>query len=401
MKKLIVIAVVFALVAGVAFAETRVSGTIDTRIRLVDADNNDDNDATIGGVGVADGYVQLSGQDDDAKFGGLVRIKANPGVRNGAGPNGTPVGTFHRAFAWWQPIPQLKIFLGQDKDGMFATGQLTDWAFHQGAEGFVSRHDWDYWRAIFPGNWDNFGLAFSVYPVPGVDINLVIPTGAVNSWPLDNDKTGLTWKTVPAALRLQSGIGIPDIGKIFISYQGPSQNGAYTWGDKPDGASFGNVGVSFYFTMIEGLAIQAGFATDLVGSDGPNRPIHLGLAAHYTGGDWGVKFRLGTQISAIGPSYQYQPVNQNANLPEGNYFAFNVMPWYNLGFMTGYFDIGAEISIPDGGDADIYFWLNPYVRKSIGPGALRAGIMVGIDPPPGDGDAHITFQIPVQFVYSF
>jgi hypothetical protein len=286
---------------------------------------------------------------------------------------------------------------------MFATGQLTDWSFHQGAEGFVERHDWDYWRGIFPGNWDNFGLAFSVYPVQGVDINLVIPTGVVNAWPQDTDNTTIDWKAVPAAIRLQSGIGIPDIGKIFISWIGPSQNSNQPYGDRPDGASFGNLGASFYFTMVEGLAIQAGLALDLVGSDGPNRPIHVGLAAHYTGGDWGVKFRFGSQwtaYAAIGSGWQYQPVNQNNDLPEGNSFVFDVMPWYNLGFMTGYFDIGAGIELPDGGDAKIVFWLNPYVRKGIGPGALRAGLRIEIDKPPV-GDSAITFAVPVQFVYSF
>jgi hypothetical protein len=406
MKKLIVIAVVFALVAGVAFAETRVSGTIDTRIRLVNADNNDDNDATIGGVGVADGYVQLSGQDDDAKFGGLVRVRAN---ENG--------GNFHRAFAWWQPIPQVKIFLGHDLDGLFGTDPLTAWGFHQGAESFVERHDWDFWRMVFPGNWDGFGLAFSIYPVQGVDVNLVVPTGLPEWYPGDsgNANRALTFKQLPSSLRLESGIGIPDIGKIYISWIGPRD----PFGDKSDDGGIANrklgqVGVSFLFTMIEGLSVQAGFSailknSSVVDNDDIKYPVAIGLAAHYAGGDFGVKFRsafvlntASTQTTA--DSWRYRVHGNNTWDPyisDAKLLTFNVMPWYNLGFMRGFLDIGADIFLPKEGDSDIYFWLNPYVRKDIGPGQIRAGIMVGIDPPAGDGDAAITFQIPVQFVYSF
>jgi hypothetical protein len=82
------------------------------------------------------------------------------------------------------------------------------------------------------------------------------------------------------------------------------------------------------------------------------------------------------------------------------------MPWYNLGVMTAYLDIGADIAtpdnLPDGNNGPLYMWINPYVRKSIGPGAIRAGIMVGINNSGvKDADPVITLQIPVQFTYSF
>jgi opacity protein-like surface antigen len=395
MKKLIAIAVVFALVAGAAFAETSVSGTIDTRITVVKANNDEDSDATIGGS-VADGFVQLSGQDDDGKFGGLARIRAN---ENG--------GNFHRAFAWWQPIPQLRIFLGHDLDGKFGTDPLTAWGFHQGGESFVSRHDWDFWRAVFPGNWDGFGLSLSVFPAPGIDINLVIPTGLPEWYPGDSANSGqsLTWKTVPSSLRLESGIGIPDVGKIYISYIGPRGTSF------KDSKNFGQFGGSFLFTMLEGLQIQAGVSTYIKNkdntSDDDQYPIMIGLAAHYSGGDFGVKFRSAFVLKSTAgfttttDSWRYRPwIQWGVPFTKGNLITFNVMPFYNLGVMTAYLDIGAAIGTPDGGDANIYFWLNPYVRKSIGPGAIRAGIMVGIDPDPV-ADTKITFDIPVQFTYSF
>ena len=426
MKKLIAIAVVFALVAGAAFAETSVSGTIDTRITVVNANNQEDSDATIGGS-VADGYVQLSGQDDDGKFGGLVRVRANetgdisesevdPTVNNGKHSHSWS-GGFHRAFAWWQPIPQLRIFLGHDLDGKFGTDPLTAWGFHQGGEGFVSRHDWDFWRMVFPGNWDGFGLAFSIYPAPGIDINLVVPTGVPEWYPGATSKSGasLTFKQLPAALRLETGIGIPDIGKIYISWIGPRD-------EFKDNKKLGQIGGSFQFTMVEGLNLQAGVSAILrnksddaghYGAFDPNGddvkyPLAIGLAAHFSSGDFGVKFRSAFVLNSVAgfrttdDTWRYRVHGNNTWEPfnPGTLITFNVMPFYNLGVMTAYLDIGADIGTPKDGDANIFFWLNPYVRKSIGPGAIRAGIMVEIDPDPV-ADTVVNFRIPVQFTYSF
>ena len=418
MKKLIAIAVVFALVAGAAFADTSVSGTIDTRLTFIDATSvkivgddgkEKDTPATIGksGSGVADGYVQLSGQDDDGVIGGLVRVRANEGA-----------GNFHRAFVWWKPVPQLQVFLGHDLDGKFGTDPLTAWGFHQGAEGFVERHDWDFWRSVFPGNWDGFGLSLSVFPAPGVSINLVVPTGLPEWYPGESAKAseGLSWENVLDSLRLQSEIGIPDIGKVFISWIGGRQN--LIDSDAAEGVlNYGQIGLSFLLTAVDGLQVQLGFSTFLYNADNLGKypsgddqaaPIEIGLAAHYAGGDFGVKFRSAFIIGGYaGPqttvdSWRYRAWNNWFPWTQGTLVTFNVMPWYNLGILTGYLDIGADIAAPEGADDSmVYFWLNPYIRKSIGPGAIRAGIMVGIDAPNPDVDAIITFKVPIQFTFSF
>jgi hypothetical protein len=407
MKKLIAIAVVFALIAGTAFAQTSISGTVDLRMDLLNGNFDENNVPTIGGPGVADGYVQLSGTNGEANFGGLVRIKANPMVSDdGRGDGGKNHGLFHRAFAWWKPIPQLRIFLGQDKDGMFSTGgTLTDWAFHQGGENYLNRHDWDYWRAIFPGNWDSFGLAFTLN-VEALEVNLVIPTGAVNSWPLDNWSTKITWEAFFPSLRLQVNYSIPGFGRIYFSWIGPAQNNNVPFEDIGDGQSFGNIAASLLITAVEGLPIQVGFATDIVnGENTTNRPLHVGLAAHYTGGDWGVKFRFGSQWGGMGANsfwgatYQYQPVNGNNACVKGNAMTFNVMPWFNLSVMRVFVDLGAYITMPDQGDGIFGFWVNPYIRKSFGSGALNAGIR--IENNGTDVDSATTFSVPLQFTYSF
>ena len=391
MKKLIAIAVVFALVAGAAFADTSVSGTIDTRLNLVDAVSNDpakwpasggyhpneDGDGYLARTGgsVADGYIQLSGQDDDGKIGGLVRIRENE-----------QGGNFHRAFVWWQPLSQLRVFLGHDLDGKFGTDPLTSWGFHQGGEGFLNRHDWGFWRSVYPGNWDAFGLALSVYPAPGVQINLVVPTGDTGWYPGESGKAGrnLDWDKVLPSLRLQSEIGIPDIGKIYFSWIGP-ENKAFD--DIKDGP-MGNIGLSFLLTAIDGFQIHPAFSVDVPEGE-YDSPVRIGLAVHYAGGDFGVKFRSAFVI------------NKDAN-EDKTFVTFNVMPWFNAGILRAFFDIGADINADkNADDPAIYFWINPYIRKSIGPGAINAGIRVEIDAPNPDVDAAISFKIPVQFVFSF
>jgi len=403
MRKVIAISVVLALVAGAAFAQTSISGTIDTRIRLANGSTAAD-DVTIGGPGVADGYVQLSGQDADGKFGGLVRIRANEGE-----------GNFHRAFTWWQPIPQLRVFLGHDLDGKFGTDPLTAWGFHQGAEGYVERHDWDFWRAVFPGNWDGFGLALSFYIVQGLEINFVIPTGLPEWYPgsSSNASQTLTYQQILGSLRLQMNYAIPDLGKVYFSYIGPRED----FGN--DGIkNYGQIGGSFQLTAIEGLNVQLGVTTYLENdknvdnSSGQYYPILVGLGMHFAAGDWGVKLRAaGSFRSYAGTrtttdSWRLRPwIHWGVPFTEGTLVTFNVMPWYNFGALAAYFDIGADIAKPAGDTTvvDPYFWFNPYIRKSIGPGSIRAGLMIGVDSHANDAnpEAVTTFSIPIQFTFSF
>ena len=402
MKKLVAISVVFALIAGAAFAQ--VSGTVDARFVLAENDGTEDADTFIGGggSGIADGYLTLSGQDPDGKFGGLVRVRAN---ENG--------GEFHRAFAWWKPFNELKIFLGHDLDGLFGTDPLTAWGFHQGAESFVERHDWDFWRMVFPGNWDGFGAAFSLYPVQGLEINLVIPTGLPEWYPGESAKAGqaLTYGQLLDSLRLQVNYAIPDIGKIFVSWIGGRAD--IIDDDLKDNVfNYGQIGASFLLTAVEGLQLQAGVSTYLFNSDNAtdDQPASLaiGLAAHYASGDFGVKFRSAFVLNAgsaqtTDGSWRYRAWHQGYQFTKDlTLVTFNVMPWFNLGVLTAYIDIGADIaSMKDVDETPVYIWINPYIRKSIGPGAIRAGVMIGIDDNGGDDDAIISLKIPVQFTFSF
>ena len=426
MKKLIAISMMIALVAGAAFAQANIGFTLDTRLDVngtshgsIDWTTDPTAPAygtapkpTIGG-GIADGYLVASAENDDGTLGGLLRIQANSAV-NGGGTN--PIG-FHRAFIWWKPIDQLKIFLGKEKDGLYSTGgALTDWAFHQGAEGYLNFHDWGYWRTVFPGNWDTFGLAFEIYPIEGLNINLVIPTGT-SDWPNDQDGRRLVLEDVIYHLRLQANYNIAGIGTIYFSYIGAGKpaEGAVNY-------SNGNIGASFLLDgPVEGLKVQAGFATDL-NAGNRKSPLYIGLAAHYASGDFGVKFRsafeIGHMQSGVGDpdssgrvTYSVQSHAGAGGVAEGLAFQFNVMPWYNLGFLEARLDIGLRMTMPSaaGATGQMAWHINPYARVPIPGGRFQFGFKVDgrtVESFGGAGEGNlkadvIRWSIPLGLVFSF
>jgi hypothetical protein len=392
MKKLIAIAVVFALATSFVFAESALSGTISTRAYLFQAVIDDDDGTTAGTTKgeVETAYVQFSGTNDEGTFGGLIRLRGNDGG-----------GKFHRAFAWWKPIPQLRVFLGQDLDGMF--GPYNAWSFFQGQENYANVHDWNAWRAPFPGNWDSFGLAFSLYPVDGLEVNLVVPFGGIaatggQSW--EGNYTNINFYDIfGGSLELAASFAIPQIGKAFFTLIGPNGNNPATvqagnrvsiFDPDIDVDNYGTLGVGFLLTAVEGLDVQLGFATVLPGKV-EDYPSWLGLIANYTGGDWGVRFRSRLVLSGAGDSKTY--------VKDGSELGFDVQPWYNFGAFAAYLSIGMVSTKGSSGDPVNQFILNPYIRASFGPGSIRLGVI--FHDPNLDKDNDAKFSVPLVFGFSF
>jgi|GEM_PF-1113583 len=365
MKKLIAISVMLALVAGAAFAQ--VSGTVEARLFIVDSTFNNNNEVkkdnngkdtkdkvdpnegvTHGDIGAA--YIQLSGTNEEGTLGGLFRLRNTDIVRGDA--------WFHRVFVWWRPIQQMRIFLGIDNDGMFDTASIAGWAFHSGDNDYMFNHHWDFWREIFPGNWDGFGLAFSFYPVQGLNINLVIPTGALG-WPQSTASQVRAKPTLrdmyPWGLRLQMSYAIPDIGTINFVYNlgdkdtEAGSNFAYADnltrnnnGELVGGSHFGRIGLSFQLTAINSMNLLVGGS--VVIPDKKHETIglraHAGLALTYAGTGWGIKFRAG---------YRYQERKEKDKdterkvRPDTQFFNFNVMPIVDVGGGQLMIDFGVSI----------------------------------------------------------
>jgi len=382
MRKLIAISVVFALIAGAAFADTAVSGSLSVRAKLL-ADTLNDVDNTAYAVGeVETAYVQLSGTNDDGTFGGLIRLRGNDGTSK-----------FHRVFAWWKPIPQLQIWLGQDPDGKF--GPYNAWTFFQGQESYAHDHDWGQWRAAFPGNWDTFGLALSIYPIQGLEVDIVVPIGGVG---VGNSQNGMaSWEPAYGnknfnalffgSLQLAVVYGIPDIGKVFLNVLGP---GVDIFDDVKD-ANFGTLGIAFQLTAVQGIDVQVGFSTTIPG-EVSDYPSNIALIVNYNGEGFGVRFRSRFVLgSGSGPTANKDFFQTGVD----------VQPWINLGPLTAYLNIGFIMT--DTGVANVdpvsQFILNPYIRMGFGGGSLRFGVLFKDPNLDADNDAQIS--VPLIFGYSF
>jgi hypothetical protein len=425
MKKIIAISVMFALFAGAVFAETSVSGGVETRFTLIDGVSQEGSKVKpkmYGSISTAN--MKLSGANEEGTLGGAVKIRMEDLVGNGNrdGQNlGTPStgdsggntnnglyrnsNVFHQAFVWWKPIPQLNIFLGIDPDGKFGTDPLASWGYHKGAEGYMNNHDWGVWRSLFIGNWDTFGLALSIYPMDGLDINIVIPTGA-GGWPYQESGyyTSAKWRLDEmfiAGLRLNINYQIEGIGKLFISYLGANANangydkvkmkGNFDNDneEKSKQPTNGTFGLSFLLTMVEGFQIQPAVAIELQNTSGggsDNTPIIAGFAVHYDGEGFGAKARLRYVMNAGG--------NKDASI-----LNFSIMPWYAMEGMTIFFDFGSDINMVKGVDTVVPWFINPYITVPISGGKFQAGVKInsnGAKVAP-----RTTYSIPLLLGFNF
>jgi hypothetical protein len=389
-----------------AFAQAAVGGGVETRFTLFKGnDVSGQKPQTNGAIGGAS--IRLSGQNADGTLGGMFNLRNTDIVRDAA--------WFHRVFVWWQPISAVRIFLGIDQDGKFATDALEGWGFHQGGGDYMGFQHWDFWRAIFPGNWDGFGLAFSFYPVDGLDINLVIPTGQTN-WPQATSsgvgKTRQIEDMYVSGLRLQVGYALPDIGKIFFSYVGPEVKFSNT-------DNFGGIGLSFNLTMIQGLQVHLGGSMDIP-KNSSKKPIRAGLGLNWSGGDFGVNFRTGALIGQGATGGRPCVINPaNGEVDWGHavwagassssmFFNAQVLPWYNFGFMTFFLDFG--VSYDKDKNSSMGWFAVPYVKVPISGGQFSIGFQImsnmnasvgGVGNVMIKDDKVMQFGVPLLLSYSF
>ena len=368
MKKLIAILVVFALVAGAAFAETAIGGSAEVRWTIAQNSGADGAD-TLTSAGIEAFAFQLSNSNDEGTFGGMGKVVfggmsvnrgltsngTNPGVTipdhghtGGADAGGgtypvSGIGRYDRswetapvwvkwdrAFAWWQPIPQVKFFLGQDGDGQFNTANLSRWGHHQMDRG-ISVEDWDAGKYLM-GNWDAFGAALIITPMDGLAINFAMNLPWSGSRKYDD--------MFEDSIQLQVSYAIPDIGNVYVTYNN------FGGGD-------GNFGLTFFNgSFVDGLAFEVGFAVDL---DKDDDNIYIGIGAHYNGDGWGVKTRFFME-----PNEAFF------------YLKADIMPFVSFDFGTLY----CNIRIRTISDEDLSWHVNPYLRMNVGVGDFRVGALI-------------------------
>ena len=396
-KKLIAISVVFALVAGTAFA-VDLGGQVIGSAEVAKSVNGGDAQLFQGGTG----RVRLEGSGEGeigiGTIGGWIRVEGRSGLSLDVqgfleGANGlsgitdwdnptdaekesiaaikgaVTLGETFQGLVWWQPVEQLKIQIGVNKDGMYDTTHLVRYGFNAQANeisGLAARNMWsgnpassDY--AIF-GGYGEHHFAFIITPMEAVTVNVAIP---LNQGPTAGD----VFKQALFQINYNA-----DFGAVHFTYQG--SNAAN---------SAGKIYASTYLgSLVDGLGVEVGASFTLPKGGAAKAPLGVGL---------GVKYDVSEQFGVKLRSFFAIPMESGGKVG----MAFDLQPYYAINdSVVAYFDFG----IAKGG-ADMTFHIAPYVRVGAEWGSsFYAGLNIN------NGDvwgktAKINWGIPVGMVASF
>jgi len=434
MKKLIAISVVFALVAGAAFA-VDLGGTVIGTVKVLQGDTGKDaaGDANkvTSDAGLSRVRIDGSGEANE-NFGGFFRADS---------------GAFY-GNAWWKPIDQLKFLLGSNGyDGFIGKEGVTGWGFHQTAtdtgvttsEGGAGIWNDDiygygikYRHAFFEGGGDGGNAAYLfITPMDMLGINVIIPF-------FGQKETADAFKKAV----VQIDFKMEGVGNIALTYVGglgnkdatdpvvlkgddvPAVPGAGKWKVDPDTgaltweADAGSTGKYYLFSdgaavsdpasifvyyggSFGDLSIDFGLGYTMASKQGDETvaaPIGIGLGVKYAMETLGVKFRSVVDL----------PMHKSQNMK----VLAEVLPYFVLGDnLAAYVGIGLGMLMPSanqkdiGGDAAKSYtgWqFNPYLVVGEEWGAkFLVGVKAWSDGMK-HGDSTVTnWAVPVALIVSF
>jgi hypothetical protein len=354
MKKIIAISVMLALVAGAVFADTSVGGNMKISTGLL-AGGGDD--VMAGGITFWDIHTNVQWSGENA--GGMMRLWSLP-KDHGSAINWTPSAF---AFWWWKPIDQLRVQLGKNADADWGHPQIPGWGFNAEAQGgiAVDQHRGIGSTAVVArtaawwGGFGDAGLAISIFPAQGFEIDLGIPMGEFENWK--------TAAEIYMNSKINFNIGIPDIGNVRLAANLIKAN--------KDADQLLDVHFAFYLSAIEGQGIDIGAAFKSAGGEN-FKNIEAALGYRFNAEDLTIKARLGFLM------------------PDGGdkIFGINILPSYNVGSFVFYFNAGFGMNLDNSDVKDWY--VNPYIRVPAKVGNFYAGIkLIGIN------DNDVTWEVPI------
>jgi len=401
MKKLIAIAVVFALVMGGVFAEISVGGGVSANIILGQGLTGDDKPST------ADGWaglgINVSGQNEDGTFGGNFGFGANSvwhgtdlGIEDAAGNdvnNGTII-TDTAARIWWKPIEQVQIQFGSGS--YWAYPQIGDagtgWGFYAG---FNDLNVWSIADGYGLDSGDGMGFYLTVTPISGLDIDLKIPF-----W--GEDKA----LTVYQRFYAQVGYNINNIGTVKAAYKsntgalafrGLNDKGEEDWLD-----DHAQIGLSFALSAIPSVNLGFALITGIPTSNEDQNllrtyPLNLSVGAGFNAADFNVKLRFAGEFFGKTTNTETDDVVKNNAA-----IKFGVYPGYTVGSL--FVGLGVDVKVEgisseeDAPDAKVSWHVAPHIKYSVGSGYLMAGLNVGA--PEAQKDA-LKWSIPLRMGFDF
>ena len=431
MKKLIAISVVFALVAGAAFAAD-IGVELDGHVNLIEGKTNEgyhtnssgdkEKDPPAAGGAFTQVRLTASGENDDGTFGGWFRWDSDPWA------GGSTLNA--QGHAWWKPIEQLKLLIGGGPDGRFERSGITRWGFYGKASDIIIKPDnawgagwgWsgldlDFNGAFYQG-WDKAGLDLIITPTEDLEINIAIPFIT---------DSGNEVMYVYRHTTAQVAYNLGDIGNFALTFQsGAGYNEEKGWAE-----STGTVWGYFHLGMIENLGIDFGIGYELPTTsiatmeeedpDDPDEtievpyktkhyaPIAIGLGVQYDAGDFGVKAR--TTVSLAGKD---QADGGDAD-PIPMALLFDVLPYYSVSDSLKFlfsFGIGYVAQDNDAGGnkvekSRVAWHVQPYIeiKSSWWAPNFYAGIRLdtnGKEAYGKDGDAtSINWSVPIGIAFAF
>jgi len=383
LKKCIVIMVMFALVAGAAFAQATFGGQLQAAAVLFSGQNINDSDLNMGG---SDGgnytnakFTVLFG---DSKAGGrIVYDHLNVGADGSSG----------RFWGWlqWRPNQYFRMKIGSDEDGdsiISAFAQIVDWGFTAEAKnGSAAYSDYNGSLAMRYRNVGYFGnvydpgkfcLGLSVFPVDGLTISLAFPDFG----------SGKEVTETLAGLSFVTSYKIDEVGTIKFAAEG--KGGLKDGAD--DGADIGNLYLAFYSgDLVEGLAFELGGSYNLPHLNTPDTfgNIQMAFGVDLTMADpFGIKLRTGFAFGG-----------QDGGEAVTSGWSIGILPSYKLPKLTIYFHAGLGIeTAPDADKADYQWFINPYISFPIGSMRAWLGLQIISEPRPDD-EFQFGWKIPFGF----
>jgi opacity protein-like surface antigen len=417
MKKLIAIAVVFALAAGGVFAAD-LGATVFGAVRLMQADSAEGTQVNYD-AGMTRIRLEGSGENDDGNFGAWIRFDPT---------GGTSIADLVSGLAWWKPIDQFKLSIGGNPDGLYGKEGYSGWMFYQMPSdidivdpasvwggGYLNPGYWKYknmlgvdakYRNAFYGGFGGNGLMLDIKPVDMFGINIILPYfdyfGNVKDAYQLTDDDGLVFDDdgepvmvqpkylggVFKHMTIQVDVNL-DFGNIALTYV------LDTWMKGADEKIGGTFFLYFGLTSIENLDLSLGIGFPLP-KDTRHDPIAIGLAAKFDVNDaFGLKARLLAQLAG-----------KTGDFKDPFVLGLDLLPYYAINdSLKAFVGLGLVMISPDGGDSVIGFHFNPYLQVGAewGP-TFYAGVRVWTDGKNMDGVADksvLKFAIPIGLQVSF
>jgi len=401
MKKLIAISVVFALVAGTAFAEVNVGAAAFGKVEVLKGTNQEYNggkpvhpddkgeaQAVVqSGGGMGRLRIDASGQSDDGTFGGYIRLEGEGDSNWG---NTTGWGN-----AWWKPIDQLKLLIGsQGYDGFFAADGVTRWGFYRDAGDVgIIPEGWAFGAAFYEGF--TKGAILTITPLEALAINIGVPYFD-GGWAED------VYKKTNA----QVAYNIDGIGNLAITFVGnsntfkieaPATSAPKEYEEKeitiggetikvpvlkasdpnwaPGAQEFGTAAAPklfayFGLSAIENLGVDIGIGfalpvkEDFAGTTITRQnPIAAGLGVSFDADTFGIKVRIQGEFAGSVKPEKGDPINDPFVL------IADILPSYAINDSAKVFlSAGLQLTVPDDKDADsVVGWhIQPYLTKAVG-----------------------------------